>query len=1538
MPNKTTALLAAAFLAVAAHGETVSLKPGMVEVVAEARACPTVRFAACEMTNWLARVLGAPVPLVAEPSTGTVVSVVLGDSAWSRADGIDVSRLGQDAYVTRVAPGRVYIAGRDDPRASPSAVLSSGGSYALLMRHDKATLFGVYGFLEGEAGVRFYLPDDELGVIARRRDCIDLAVGEKVAEPSFLIREPYMGGDGSWYCERDAKDRSRIKALEWLRLRMSVRAIPCCHGSRRFRYIERFGKTHPEYLALKPDGTRRMDPDGFAAYQLCWTNPGLQETMYQDVKAYLTGLPASSRGLKSWGNNCKDGRYVDIMPDDAFQPCQCADCQAAYARKGEDPNYATEHIWGTVAKFGRRLIEEGVEGNIAMMSYRPYGRIPDIDLPTNVLVMVAKRGPWGLVNPEKSAEDDAQIRAWTEKLGHKVWIWTYPHKFSGTAIKGVPCMAPHAWGRYFRQVSPWIFGTFAESESDKAIYNHLNYYVFSRIAWDADADVDAIVREYHELMFGAGSDDMARAYGLLERKWLEEVAGRSEDTPLGPVAKAPSAYQLWREVYSPEVRRELQDLFRAAESKVAPGSPEHRRIGLMRREILKPLLDEAEAYERATDVKSALERRSRGPNRSVIPPLGAKGFWGGKFNLDTNDFVTAPGSVHFSSTHTSSVRIGLYGHDGYPDLKPNTKYRLSYFVKTRDVLPIPIPGGTAGGVSVNIWDDRNHWFPSANSTPRGNVFTGTMDWTYQEFEFVTGPLTNNRDPEKGKVNRSYLQLHILYASGEAWFDDVRLEEVPEDPLPCASADVTFTSGNAEVVIGKDAPPVVKFAAEEATNFLSRVLGSPVPVVHEQTPGRTALVLGGGPLAEAAGLDPSDKPQDSFFVKAAGNAVYVVGRDDPKKNPRSVPPWSLERGTLHGLYAFLEDYAGCRFYFPGELGEVVPRRGSFSVPEGERMVKPDYLIRRYMNTGKWFDDVPEKRSDWLKNLNCFRIRASSTSIPCCHGTIKMGFSDKYEHTHPEYFALNSNGERHTRSTLTGRDPHGSLCYSSDVRDRVYEYCVEQFSNGAKYVDIMPNDAMPECSCEKCQRLIRRTPGFGGKSFDSTDVVWGYTKYVGEKLIENKVPGFVTQMAYASYRRIPDFELPTNILVMVAQGGPWSMATPELRDAQHSSIRAWAKKVGHPVWIWTYPHKFWSLNIPGLPDFAPRAWGGYYKPLAKDIIGAFAESETDLWIYHYLNYYVFERVCWDTDADVDALLDEHYRLMFGGAAPEMKAVFEGLEDKWVGSIAGKVRTTAVGPAFSPPSETEIWTEIYGPAEIAAIAARFDAAAKAVPAGSIEARRVEFFRRNYLGPLEDGAMKYAERRAAVEGLVWRAKDGVPIELRPFKPSRKKAPEEFVKTLVSVERTDAELVVKFECEDNRMDDLLAVPRPHDDKDIWRDAGVEIVLNPNADRKTFYHFMVNAEGSVADSKGVCNGSKEKSDDWSWDSGAKATVERHADGWSMAVAIPLSDLGDLKDSFPAEFVRNRVTKSGSGYCRYNWSPYVFGFTSIGEFGTIDLSR
>ena len=61
--TKAAALCAVATM-LAGMAAALTLEPGAVEVVLPAKPLPVERFAAQEMTNFLSRVLGAPVPVV----------------------------------------------------------------------------------------------------------------------------------------------------------------------------------------------------------------------------------------------------------------------------------------------------------------------------------------------------------------------------------------------------------------------------------------------------------------------------------------------------------------------------------------------------------------------------------------------------------------------------------------------------------------------------------------------------------------------------------------------------------------------------------------------------------------------------------------------------------------------------------------------------------------------------------------------------------------------------------------------------------------------------------------------------------------------------------------------------------------------------------------------------------------------------------------------------------------------------------------------------------------------------------------------------------------------------------------------------------------------------------------------------------------------------------------------------------------------------------------------------------------------------------
>ena len=125
-------------------------------------------------------------------------------------------------------------------------------------------------------------------------------------------------------------------------------------------------------------------------------------------------------------------------------------------------------------------------------------------------------------------------------------------------------------------------------------------------------------------------------------------------------------------------------------------------------------------------------------------------------SYDSNTFISGSRSIRL---HSAGASLAL--RQDLPLLKPNTKYKISFFVRLEQVEK----KGRFSGVCLNIMDDKNLWFPST-------FLLGTIPWVYQETEFTSAPNTN--DP----AHRSYLLLYLMGASGTAWFDQIKLQEIP----------------------------------------------------------------------------------------------------------------------------------------------------------------------------------------------------------------------------------------------------------------------------------------------------------------------------------------------------------------------------------------------------------------------------------------------------------------------------------------------------------------------------------------------------------------------------------------------------------------------------------------------------------------------------------------------------------------------------------------------------------------------------------------
>ena len=775
--------------------------------------------------------------------------------------------------------------------------------------------------------------------------------------------------------------------------------------------------------------------------------------------------------------------------------------------------------------------------------------------------------------------------------------------------------------------------------------------------------------------------------------------------------------------------------------------------------------------------------------------------------------------------------------------------------------------------------------------------------------------------------------------------------------------LTLTPGSFDIVECQNTP-TVKLAAKEIADALSEVFGTPVKSVAKPSGKAVEIRLGDLELAKKLGVDPAKFDRDGFVIRTAGNKILIIGRDLPRSRPlKDVHHSGLkgEWGTLFGAYDFLERFANVRYYFPGKLGTYTPKTQKLAIPAVDIYDRPDFLQRRFNDYN--YDRMPMRRyKEWDGTMNKLRNRVETVIIPNCHGLAGLGYVQRFGKEHPEFFALQKNGIRSNGAVVTApSSANGYLCWSSGIKEEIVRDAISFLKNeppsvrgikdskgrvrwsynfplGTPCFNIMPNDCSCVCRCPECWKHFSKGPQ------ETTDFLWSFFDDICKQVKKSGVPGYLTTMAYGEYRRIPTQKIPDNLLVMLAIRGPWNEFVPASRDSDVELLKAWNRKLGQKTWLWTYPGKY-NNNMVGVPHTTPRALSSFIKRVRPYIFGLYIECETDVVMHNYLIYHVFGKLTWNTGTDVEKLLDEHARNLYGPAAKPMKDFFDSIERHW-GEIAGNVVETAEGPKTIYPSELILWSKIYSPAEMKRLNGLFDRAEKLAAKDKLVLARIKFVRKEFMEPLTAEAEKFHRANDAVRswrfaipefkgkgkpsGKEWQAAPafhlaGLDLRKREAKPAE-------VSTAVRVMYDAENFYFRFECEEKETGKMRVFKRPFDQKEVWQDSEVELFISPDGDRQHYYQVLVNALGSLTDLE-VTRGA----DSLKWNSGAKiATKIFPGKGWQAEITLPRKSMRKAAtDGILVDFTRHRVldgVKVGTSY--YCWSPFSRKFGDVSRFGKL----
>ena len=144
-----------------------------------------------------------------------------------------------------------------------------------------------------------------------------------------------------------------------------------------------------------------------------------------------------------------------------------------------------------------------------------------------------------------------------------------------------------------------------------------------------------------------------------------------------------------------------------------------------------------------------------------------------------------------------------------------------------------------------------------------------------------------------------------------------------------------------------------------------------------------------------------------------------------------------------------------------------------------------------------------------------------------------------------------------------------------------------------------------------------------------------------------------------------------------------------------------------------------------------------------------------------------------------------------------------------------------------------------------------------------------------------------------------------------------------------DSFLYVAVRCHEPVLRDILSEATTRDGN-VRNDDSIELMLDINNDKKTFYHFAVNSGGVLYDAR---------RDDQKWDSTAILASEKEEGAWTVEMAIPLKEI----NAYPAahrvwgfQMARNRPRFEEKK--SYQWSPtFWYGNYMPRFFGILELN-
>jgi hypothetical protein len=443
-----------------------------------------------------------------------------------------------------------------------------------------------------------------------------------------------------------------------------------------------------------------------------------------------------------------------------------------------------------------------------------------------------------------------------------------------------------------------------------------------------------------------------------------------------------------------------------------------------------------------------------------------------------------------------------------------------------------------------------------------------------------------------------------------------------------------------IVLPKDPSEAQVFAATELQSYLLKISGAFFPIHPYDTNLVTKRILLIDPPKDDERHRDRNLGEEGFAIQTIGSDIQIVGSD--------------RRGIVYGVYTFLEEVLGCRWYSPG--CEVIPNKTTIRIGSLDITQIPDFIYREPWYMVAW--DV-----DWAVKNKVNGIGPALDSVRggqfefvseyYCHTFDLIMPAAKYLETNPEYFSL-VDGKR------VGGQYQGQLCLTNPAVTRFFirevRNLIKKYPN-MNIMSVSQNDNRNYCECENCSRVDAEEGSPAG-------LMVRFANAIAEGIGADHPEVFIHTFAYQYTEKPPRFTKPHPKVVLMLC--PIQCCQFHRYDkCSHNAafidnLKQWSGLTDQ-LYIWHYNSNLRHYLAP-FPDLRQlkHSLQLYHQHHVKGMIAQGMEPDGRGFMDE-LKAYMIAKLLWDASLDADRVQQEFLQGYFGKAAGAMNQFLELLHDK-------------------------------------------------------------------------------------------------------------------------------------------------------------------------------------------------------------------------------------------------------------------------------------